>query len=116
MLGRRATSEPLPYIGSVIWLGGVSAWELAVKAQWGFREEVPAINLFERELLLVHLNAADPYANRVLLTQTAGCRIFPLRESDSKEKQASRIIKVLREYYGLYRGRPIAWRRYAGRS
>jgi hypothetical protein len=112
---RRREPDIKPYRGMIEWDSVSRQWIITVRGWEGAPLfYLSASDVFHAEVLQAHLLMADLTPGGVTFERQDECRVS-IRSSPDLAKVAGKLLKILREHYSHFKGRPIHWVRRPGR-
>lgn len=112
---RRRDPDIKPFRGLIEWDSVSRTWIITVRSWEGTALfYLNADDMFDREVLRLHLILANLSPGDVSFQRRDECHVgFTDRVGTTAE--AGKLMKILRDHYGHFKGRPIHWMRRPGR-
>jgi len=111
---RRRVSDVKPYEGRVEWDSQHRFWIITVE-NWtgGPRFHLNPADVFDQEVLRAHLILANLSPGSLVFVRSQECRVN-FTDQIGTNAEAAKLLKILRDHYSHFKGRPIHWMRRPG--
>ena len=112
---RRREPDIKPYRGMIEWDSVSRTWIITVRSWEGAALFfLNAENVFDAEILRAYLILAGLEPGAVTFPRNDECHVGVTSRQDATTV-AGKLLKILREHYNHFKGRPIHWVRRPGR-